>query len=65
MPTFDICGTVTISCWTKVNAKTKEEALAIARSRDLAEFHIDGSFDVEECWHMEADGVPTELRVDE
>jgi hypothetical protein len=64
MPIFDIAGQVTISCWTKVKAETQEEALAIARSRALADFHIDGSFGVDECWHMEPDGSPSELRVE-
>lgn len=65
MPTFDICGTVTVSCWTKVKAKTKEEALAIAAQREMATIHIDGTASVEDVWHLDSDGMATELRIDE
>lgn len=65
MPTFKIAGQVTISCWTEVEASSEAEALKIAEKRGLAEFHIDGSYSESECWHMDADGVPHDLRVDD
>ena len=65
MPTFNIAAKVTVSCWTKVEAASEEEAKRIAASRDLAEFHIDGTFPEDECWHLDADGSPFDLRVDD
>lgn len=64
MPTFKIAAKVTVSCFTTVEADTEDEALEIANGRDLAEFHIDGSYQVSESWHIDADGVPFEIRVD-
>ncbi|EPJ7982407.1 hypothetical protein L4Z68_001414 [Pseudomonas aeruginosa] len=64
MPTFRIVGKVTVSCWTTVEAASEEEAQRIAAGRDLAEFHIDGTYPEDESWHLDADGVPYDLRVD-
>jgi len=65
MPTFKIAGLVTISCWTEVEASSEAEALKIAQKRRLAEFHIDSTYVETECWHMDADGMPFGLRVDD
>lgn len=61
---FNIGGLVTVSCYTVVEAETEDEALKIAKSRDVAQFSIDGSWDIEECFHIEADGIPYDLSVD-
>jgi len=65
MPSYRIAAKVTVSCWTEVEAASEDEAKQIAASRDLAEFHTDGSFSVDESWHMDADGVPFDLRVED
>jgi hypothetical protein len=64
MAKFSVTAHVTVSCWTEVEADTEEEARAIANSRELAEFHIDGTYPVDECWHLEADGAPYDLKID-
>ena len=65
MTTYSVQAKVTVSCWTEVEADSKAEALRIASKRDLAEIFMDGSSEVSECWHMDADGTPGELRIDE
>jgi hypothetical protein len=60
---FEVEGLLTVSCFTKVRAKTREEAVAIAKQRQVADFHIDGSYPVDECWHFDADGVPHTIHV--
>lgn len=59
---FMISGQVTVSCWTKVEAETEEEAINIAKKRVLADIHIDGSYQETEYWHMEIDGEPKDVR---
>lgn len=61
---YNISGLVTVSCYTIIEADSEEEALKIASSRDIAEFNIDGSYEVEECFHIENDGAPYDLKVD-
>lgn len=65
MPPFNISANVTVSCWTKVDASSEEEAKRIAASRALAAFHIDGTYPEDESWHLDADGSPFDLRVDD
>lgn len=62
MTTFRISAKVTVSCWTLVEATSEAEAKQIALQRDLAEFHIDGTYPEDECWHMDGDGAPFDLR---
>ena len=64
MPEFMIAGRMTVSCWTKVQADSEEQALQIAASRFVAEAHIDGSYPVDQAWHHDCDGTPYELRVE-
>lgn len=61
---YSISGLVTVSCYTLVEADSEDEALRIAASRDIAEFSIDGSYEVEYCFHIENDGAPYDLKVD-
>lgn len=65
MPTFKISGLVTVSCYTEVEADNAEEALSIATNREIADIHIDGTYTVDECFHIEPDGAPYELRIEE
>lgn len=65
MKTYKVSGTVTVSCWTEVEASSEEEAMKIAYRRELAGFSIDGSYPVDECWHIDADGTPDNLKVDD
>lgn len=65
MKTFKISGLVTVSCYTEVEAESAAAALEIAASRQIADFHIDGSYTIDECFHIEADGTPRELRIEE
>jgi hypothetical protein len=64
LPEFEIAGLMTISCFTKVKAATLEEAIAIAAKREVAGFHIDGSYPVDECWHFDSDGVPHSIHAE-
>lgn len=65
MPIYKISGLVTISCYTEVEASSEKNALEQAYKRDVADFHIDGSYPVDECFHIEPDGTPYDLRVEE
>lgn len=62
---FQVSGLVTVSCYTVVEADSKEEALDIAKNRDIANLchgpHIE---DIDECFHIETDGEAKELCVD-
>jgi hypothetical protein len=55
---FTIRGTVTVSCWTVVEAESAEDAKRIAFRRDMADVHIDGSYPDDEFWHIDTDGAP-------
>lgn len=65
MRTFTVYGSVTVSCWTEVDAPNEEEAIRLAGMRGMADFHIDGSSPVDETWHMENDGTPQGLRIED
>jgi hypothetical protein len=58
---YTISGVVSVSCWTEVDADTEQEALAIAATRTLADVSIDGSYPIDENWHIETDGEPRNL----
>lgn len=56
---YTINGTVTVSCFTTVDADSEEEARAIAKARPLAELcHMPFSDDHDEAWHLDTDGDP-------
>lgn len=65
MAIYRIAGIVTVSCWTEVEAASESVALRIAQDRDLAEFHIDSTYPVNETWHLDSDGTPTNIRIDQ
>lgn len=65
MKTYKVSGTVTVSCWTEVAASSKEEAMQIAVSRNMADVIIDGGYPVDECWHLDSDGTPDNLKVED
>lgn len=59
MPKFIVSGQMTVSCWTEVEADTAEEARSIAAQRAVADVLIDGGYQVDECWHLDNDGMPS------
>lgn len=61
MKKFLVSGTATVSCWTVVEAENSDHAIEIAKERYLADIHIDGSCNQEECFHLENDGAPAFL----
>lgn len=65
MKTYKISGRVTVSCWTEVEAEDEAQALRIAAMRDIADVHIDGSFEESEYFHIDTDGSPEGLRVED
>lgn len=64
MKTYTVSGRVTVSCWTTVTAEDEAQAVRIAAMRDIADVHIDGSFEEEEYFHIDTDGTPVDLRVE-
>ena len=65
MKTFRVSGTVTVGCWTYVDAESAAEALKIAGRRGVADIHIDCTYEDTECFHFEADGEPQNLTAEE
>lgn len=58
MKTFTVTARVTVSCWTEVHAASLDDAIALAKKRGLADIQIDGSYPVDECFHVDVDGEP-------
>ena len=65
MKKYRVSGTVTVSCWTFVEAETEADALKTAARRDVADIHIDGTYEDTECFHIETDGEPQNLVAEE
>lgn len=63
MPVFKLCGHLTVSCWTEVEAETLEEAMKIAEFRHVANLPY-GPFStsVNTSWHYGSDGIPFDIR---
>lgn len=62
---YMVHATVTVSCWTEVEADSKEDALKIAEERELGDLcHQPFTAGPDECWHIDTDGTPRELYVD-
>ena len=55
---YQVNGTITVSCWTEVEANSPEEAIEIANARPMADVLIDGGYPIDECWHLDSDGTP-------
>ena len=49
---YQVNGTITVSCWTEVEADSEGEAIEIANARPMADVLIDGGYPVDECWHL-------------
>lgn len=60
---FNITARITVSCTTRVEASTKEEALEIAAARHVAE--VVCTEEPQDAWVVDTDGVPKGLCVDE
>lgn len=57
--TFIVSGSVTVSCYTKVEAENIEEAKEIAETRGLSNLcHMPFEDGEDESWHIEMDGEP-------
>jgi hypothetical protein len=66
MKTFKISGTVIVSCHTEVKANTEEEALIIAEKRETANFCCRPfTSSITESWHVDSDGEPFNLEVED
>lgn len=64
MKKYTVEGLVTVSCFTKVQAESEEEAIKIAKDRELATFHIDRLYSKDEYFHFFDDGIPFDLKID-
>jgi hypothetical protein len=64
MNTYIVSGTITVSCWTLVEADSDEEAVNIASGREIAQFQIDYSYEDSEFFHIDSDGTPQNLRAE-
>lgn len=64
MNTYIVSGTITVSCWTLVEADSEEEAVKIASGREIAQFQIDDSNEDSEFFHIDSDGTPKNLRAE-
>ena len=66
MKKFTINGQLTVSCWTVVEAETKEEALEISEDREVADLCYNPFYSgADEAWHFEIDGMPQKVTVEE
>lgn len=66
---YTITGRMTVSCWTEVEAESKEEALKIANERANNDYvappEISGTYEVNEYFHFDTDGTPLNLEIEE
>ena len=61
MSRYIVNSTVTVSCWTEVEATSPEEAKQIALERPMADLcHQPFSAAATEAWHFDSDGEPHE-----
>lgn len=65
MKKYLVSGLVTVSCVTIVEAENEEEALKIAKKRQLADIDISGSCEIDEYFHMDTDGIPYDFNTEE
>lgn len=61
---FSVGTKVTLYCHTTVEAETEEEALEIARSRELASPQFSESMPDIEYYHYEGDSSPTTVWIE-
>jgi hypothetical protein len=61
MTTYIVNGKMTVACWTEVEANSPEEAVEIARKRDVAEIEISLSYPEDECWNLNNGGTPFDI----
>jgi hypothetical protein len=61
---YIVSGMMSVSCWTEVEADSKEEALEIAKQREASGMCYNPfTEEVDEEFHFSNDGVPIELTV--
>lgn len=66
MPKYSLYAQVTISCYTEVEASSREEAIEIAKDREMATLPHTGTFGWDESsqWIVdELDGEPSQIQV--
>lgn len=64
MKEYTISGLATVSCYTRVKANSKKEALEIAEERELSPLcHAPFSYSDDDSFHFENDGSPKDLEV--
>lgn len=61
---FKLNAKVTFSAYTEVEAESLEEAFKIAKDREVADFHIDGTYPIDENWLFDNDGIPDGIYAD-
>jgi hypothetical protein len=65
MEEYEVNAVVTVSCYTKVTANSKEEAIEKVKNRELANFHIDASYSDDEYFIPSNDGMPRDMNIDD
>ena len=66
MTKFIVSGVATISCWTRVEADSAEQAIEIAGEREIASLsHNAFADDSGEFFHCDTDGTPKQLKAEE
>lgn len=60
---YKLNAVVTVSTFTEVEADTLEEAIQIAKKRDMCAVHIDNTYSIDDSWLIEElDGVPYNIK---
>lgn len=62
---YTVTALVTVSCYTEVEAGTKEEAMQLAQERSVEDILHDAGYPLEEFWHIDNDGEPSEITIEE
>lgn len=66
MPQYEVNAHVTISISTKVQAETEEQAIEIAKNREMMEIIPDVYYTDDRFWVISVlDGEPTNIRIEE
>ena len=62
MPKFELSCSVTVSAYTRVKANTLEEAITIAKDREMAIGGIHNRDEVDDVWIVDdIDGLPMNI----
>ena len=62
---FNLRAQITVSCWTEIEANSEEEALEIARNREVGSLSHGAIYpSADECWYFDNDGIPQKIEID-